>query len=237
MSQFQRTEMLIGKESQEKLKNASVAIFGIGGVGSYVAEGLARAGVGGFLLCDNDTVSLSNINRQLIACHSTLSKPKTTVMKERILDINPKANVIEKQDFFSAQNKDAFDLSGFSYIIDAIDTVSSKLELIMLAKEQNVPIISSMGTGNKLNPTRFEVTDIFKTTVCPLARVMRKELKARNINSLKVLYSKEVPKSTENTIAENGRHIPGSISFVPSVAGLIIAGEVICDICNIERIN
>ncbi len=236
MSQFQRTEMLIGKDALDKLKNSSVAIFGIGGVGSYVTEALARAGIGKFLLCDSDVVSLSNINRQIIALHSTVGKPKTSVMKERILDINPKAEVIEMETFFSAENADDFDLGGFSYIVDAIDTVSSKLTLIAKAKEKNIPIISSMGTGNKLNPSLFEVTDIYKTSVCPLARVMRKELKARAIDSLKVLYSKEVPKQTESQIEENGRHIPGSISFVPSSAGLIIAGEVVCDICNIERI-
>lgn len=229
--------MLIGKKAQENLKNAAVAIFGIGGVGSFVAEALARAGVGKLLICDNDVVSESNINRQLIALHSTIGKPKTAVMKNRIEDINPDCEVIEMQEFFSQETKDKFDLSKYSYIVDAIDTVSSKLELITMAKSLNVPIISCMGTGNKLNPTLFEVTDIFKTTVCPLARVMRKELKARKIDSLKVLYSKEIPKSTENTIAENGRHIPGSISFVPSCAGLIIAGEVVCDICKIERIN
>lgn len=237
MSQFQRTEMLIGRKAQEKLKNSSVAIFGIGGVGSFVAESLARAGVGKLLLCDNDVVSASNINRQLIALHSTIGKPKTTIMKERIKDINPEAEVIEMQEFFSAETKEKFDLSSFSYIVDAIDTVSSKLELIAVAKQENIPIISSMGTGNKLTPTLFEITDIFKTSVCPLARVMRKELKARNIDSLKVLYSKEIPKSSNSVISENGRHAPGSISFVPSAAGLIISGEVICDICKIERIN
>ena len=237
MSQFQRTQMLIGEEAQEKLKQASVAVFGIGGVGSFVAESLARAGVGKLLLCDNDVISDSNINRQLIALHSTRGKPKTTIMKERIKDINPQAEVIEMAEFFSAETKEKFDLSSFSYIVDAIDTVSSKLELITLAKQENIPIISCMGTGNKLNPTLFEITDIFKTTVCPLARVMRKELKARKIESLKVLYSKEIPKSSNNVISENGRHAPGSISFVPSAAGLIISGEVICDICKIERIN
>lgn len=235
MNQFQRTEMLIGKDALNILKNSSVAVFGIGGVGSYVAESLARAGVGKLLLCDNDTVSVSNINRQIIALNSTVGKPKTSVMKERILDINPTAEVIEMQTFFSSENKDEFKLDGFSYIVDAIDTVSSKLTLIKMAKEKNIPIISSMGTGNKLNPTLFEVTDIYKTSVCPLARVMRKELKICGIDSLKVLYSKEIPQKLDNTPEENGRHIPGSISFVPSSAGLIIAGEVICDICKIER--
>lgn len=229
--------MLIGKVSQAALKKASVAVFGIGGVGSYVCEALARAGIGKLLLCDNDVVSESNINRQLIALHSTVGKPKTTVMAERIRDINPNAEVIEKQVFFSAGNSKDFDFESFSYVIDAIDTVSSKLELISQAKKHNVPIISSMGTGNKLNPTLFEITDIFKTSVCPLARVMRKELKALGITNLKVLYSKEIPKSKENAISQNGRHIPGSISFVPSSAGLVIAGEVVCDICKIERIN
>ena len=208
MAQFQRTQMLIGKEAIEKLKSSSVAIFGIGGVGSYVAEALARAGVGKFLLCDNDVVSVSNINRQIIALHSTVGKPKTYVMKERILDINPDAEVIEMQNFFSSENAHEFDLNGFSYIVDAIDTVSSKLELISKAKTLSVPIISSMGTGNKLKPTLFEITDIYKTSVCPLARVMRKELKLRGIESLKVLYSREVPKKSEDVICENGRHIP-----------------------------
>ena len=229
--------MLIGKASQNTLTNSSVAVFGIGGVGSYVCEALARAGIGNFLLCDNDTVSESNINRQLIALHSSLGKPKTSVMAQRIKDINPDAKVTEMQTFFSAENVNDFDFNGFSYIIDAIDTVSSKLVLISQAKKHNIPIISCMGTGNKLNPTLFEITDIFKTNVCPLARVMRKELKNMGIASLKVLYSKEIPKCRENTISENGRHIPGSISFVPSAAGLIIAGEVVCDICKIERIN
>ncbi|MBE7027630.1 MAG: tRNA threonylcarbamoyladenosine dehydratase [Ruminococcaceae bacterium] len=237
MSQFQRTQMLIGKDSQNALINSSVAVFGIGGVGSYVCEALARAGIGKFMLCDNDIVSESNINRQLIALHSTLGKPKTSVMAQRIKDINPAAEVREMQTFFSAENANDFDFNGFSYIIDAIDTVSSKIALISQAKKQNIPIISCMGTGNKLNPTLFEITDIFKTNVCPLARVMRKELKNIGITSLKVLYSKEIPKSKVNTIPQNGRHIPGSISFVPSAAGLIIAGEVICDICKIERIN
>jgi len=229
--------MLIGKASQSILTNSSVAVFGIGGVGSYVCEALARAGIGNFLLCDNDTVSESNINRQLIALHSSLGKPKTSVMAQRIKDINPDAKVTEIQAFFSAENANDFDFNGFSYIIDAIDTVSSKLVLISQAKKHNIPIISCMGTGNKLNPTLFEITDIFKTNVCPLARVMRKELKNMGVASLKVLYSKEIPKCRENTISENGRHIPGSISFVPSAAGLIIAGEVVCDICKIERIN
>lgn len=237
MSQFQRTEMLIGKNSQSVLKNASVAVFGIGGVGSYVCEALARAGIGKFLLCDNDVVSESNINRQLIALHSSLGKPKTSVMAERIKDINPNAEITEIQTFFSSENSKNFNFDGISYIVDAIDTVSSKLELILRAKKHNIPIISCMGTGNKLNPTLFEITDVFKTSVCPLARVMRKELKALGITSLKVLYSKEIPKSAENSISENGRHIPGSVSFVPSSAGLIIAGEVVCDLCKIERIN
>lgn len=236
MEQFQRTQMLIGKDALEKLRMSKVAIFGIGGVGSYVAEALARVGVGEFLLCDNDVVSESNINRQIIALHSTVGKTKVAVMKERILDINKSAKVIEAQSFFESENAHLFKLDDFSYIVDAIDTVSSKLELISLAKKLNVPIISSMGTGNKLKPNLFEITDIYKTSVCPLARVMRKELKSRGIDSLKVLYSREAPIKSEDTICENGRHIPGSISFVPSAAGLIIAGEVICDICKIERI-
>lgn len=237
MSRFDRTEMLIGKTAQKKLKDASVAVFGIGGVGSFATEALARVGVGRLLICDNDVVSDSNINRQLIALHSTVGRKKTDVMAERIKDINPDCEVVVVPSFFSADNSDEFDLSGYSYIVDAIDTVSSKLELIMKAKQASVPIISCMGTGNKLNPLLFAVDDIFSTSVCPLARVMRRELKARGIDSLKVLYSKEPPSASQATISENGRHIPGSISFVPSSAGLIIAGEVICDICGIERIK
>ena len=227
-NQFCRTEYLIGKDAVEKLKNSKVAGFGIGGVGSYVVEALVRAGVGNFILVDKDTVSVTNINRQLIATHDTVGKYKVDVAKERILSINPNANVQTYAEFFMPGNSTILDDS-IDYIVDAIDTVTAKIELIMQAQKINIPIISSMGTGNKLDPTRFEITDIYKTSVCPLAKVMRKELKARNIDKLKVLYSKEEPIKT-NIVDENGKAVPASISFVPSVAGLVIAGEVIKDL-------
>lgn len=238
MDQFLRTEMLLGAETMEKLQNAHVAVFGIGGVGGYVAEALARSGVGTFDLIDNDTVALSNLNRQIIATHSSIGKYKVDVMKERILDINPKARVNVHKCFFLPENSKDFDFSKYTYIVDAIDTVTAKLELIVRAKEAKVPIISSMGTGNKLDPTRLEVADIYKTEVCPLARVMRNELKKRGIKKLKVVYSKEQPikrKKQENDqiTSENAgriKDVPGSTAFVPSVAGLIIAGQVIADI-------
>lgn len=238
MDQFLRTEMLLGAETMEKLQNAHVAVFGIGGVGGYVAEALARSGVGTFDLIDNDTVALSNLNRQIIATHSSIGKYKVDVMKERILDINPKARVNVHKCFFLPENSKDFDFSQYTYIVDAIDTVTAKLELIVRAKEAKVPIISSMGTGNKLDPTRLEVADIYKTEVCPLARVMRNELKKRGIKKLKVVYSKEQPikrKKQENDkiTSENAgriKDVPGSTAFVPSVAGLIIAGQVIADI-------
>ena len=238
MDQFLRTEMLLGAETMEKLQNAHVAVFGIGGVGGYVAEALARSGVGNFDLIDNDTVALSNLNRQIIATHSSIGKYKVDVMKERILDINPKARVNVHKCFFLPENSKDFDFSKYTYIVAAIDTVTAKLELIVRAKEAKVPIISSMGTGNKLDPTRLEVADIYKTEVCPLARVMRNELKKRGIKKLKVVYSKEQPikrKKQENDqiTSENAgriKDVPGSTAFVPSVAGLIIAGQVIADI-------
>jgi len=228
LEQFSRTELLIGKEGIEKLQNAKVAVFGIGGVGSYVVEGLARAGIGNFMLVDNDTVSLSNLNRQIIATRETVGELKVEVAKERILSINPEAKVDIYKEFFMPDSPELIDNS-VDYIIDAIDTVTAKIELILRANKLNIPIISCMGTGNKLDPTRFEITDIYKTNVCPLAKVMRKELKSRGINKLKVLYSKEQPIKL-NTNAEE--RVTGSISFVPSVAGLIIAGEVIKDIIN-----
>lgn len=238
MEQFVRTEMLLGAETMEKLQNAHVAIFGVGGVGGYVAEALARSGVGKFDLIDNDTVALSNINRQIIATHSSVGKYKVDVMKERILDINPNAEVTVHKCFFLPENSGEFDFSKYTYIVDAIDTVTAKLELIVRADEVGVPIISSMGTGNKLDPTRLEVSDIYKTEVCPLARVMRTELKKRGIKKLKVVYSKEQPikrakNNKEQITSENTgriRDVPGSVAFVPSVAGLIIAGQVIKDI-------
>lgn len=229
---FCRTEYLIGQEDLQKLKNAKVAIFGIGGVGSYVVEALARVGIGSFVLVDKDTVSISNLNRQIIATLNTIGKNKVDIAKERILSINPNAKVETFTDFFMPGNNNIINNS-ISYIVDAIDTVTAKIELVMQAKKFNIPIISSMGTGNKLDPTRFEISDIYDTSVCPLAKVMRKELKARNINNLKVLYSKEEPIKT-NIKDENGKLIPGTISFVPSVAGLIIAKEVVFDLMQNE---
>lgn len=239
LSQFQRAQLLLGKNAMEKLFSAHIIIFGIGGVGSFAAEAIARAGVGKITLVDNDTVSLTNLNRQLVALHSTIGKQKTEIMRERILDINPDCEVVVRNCFFNAETATEFDFSQYDYVVDCIDTITSKILLVQLCAEVETPIISSMGTGNKLAPTMFEITDIYKTTVCPLARVMRHELKARGIKRLKVLYSKEqplTPKTDEaqtleikgrNTIA---RTAPGSISFVPSVAGLIIGGEVIKDI-------
>ena len=234
-NQFSRTELLIGNEAVEKLKNSKVAIFGLGGVGSYVAEALVRAGVQNFILVDKDIISITNINRQIIATHKTIGKPKVEVQKERILEINPNAQVETIQEFFMPDSKDFFDTS-IDYIIDCIDNITAKVELVVRAKAKKIPIISSMGTGNKLDPTKFEIEDIYKTSVCPLAKVMRKLLKEREIKDLKVLYSKEEPKKTDayEHICENGvctkKAIPASISFVPSVAGLIIAGEVIQDL-------
>lgn len=227
-SAFCRTKILIGDEGLEKLKNAKVAVFGVGGVGSFVVEALARAGVGNFVLIDKDQVSLSNINRQLIATHETIGQLKVDVAKKRILSINPEAKVETFAEFFMPGNTDILNNS-ITYIVDAIDTVTAKIELVMQAQKLGIPIISSMGTGNKLNPCLFEITDIYKTQVCPLAKVMRKELKQRGVKHLKVLYSKEEPLKS-GIIGENGKVIPGSISFVPSVAGLIIAGEVIKDL-------
>lgn len=223
-NQFTRTETLIGIDSINKLAKARVAVFGIGGVGGYVTEALVRAGVGNVDLIDSDDINLTNINRQIIALHSTIGKSKVEVMKARALDINPEANVITYKKFFTSENSCEFDFTNYDYVIDAIDTVSSKIELVMKCYEAKVPIISSMGTGNKLHPEMFEISDIYKTSVCPLAKVMRTELKKRGVKILKVLYSKE------NPIKEKGQRIPASISFTPSVAGLIIAGEVVRDL-------
>lgn len=231
MEQFSRTELLIGKENVKKLNKSKVAIFGIGGVGSYVVEGLARAGVGKFVLIDKDKVDITNLNRQIIATHKTVGKAKVEVSKERILEINPDAEVKIHEEFFMPESEGILDET-VDYIVDAVDTVTAKIELVVRANRLNIPIISSMGTGNKLDPTRFEVTDIYKTSICPLAKVMRKELRARKIEKLKVVYSKEEPikfnEVTEKCTTRN--QVPGSVSFVPSVAGLIIAGEVIKDI-------
>lgn len=223
LDQFSRTELIIGKESIEKLRNAKVAIFGLGGVGSFALEGLARAGIGNFILVDNDYVELTNLNRQILATHKTIGQTKVEAAKQRILDINPSAKVEIYKEFFTPETKGIIDNS-ISYIVDCIDTVTAKIELVVRAEKLNVPIISCMGTGNKLDPTRFEVADIYKTSVCPLAKVMRKELKNRGIKKLKVIYSKEEPVKLKEI---DGKRVPGSISFVPSVAGLIIAGEVI----------
>lgn len=226
LNQFSRTELLIGKERIEKLKKAKVAVFGIGGVGSFVVEGLVRAGIGNFVLVDKDIVDITNLNRQIIATRKTVGKPKVEVAKERILEINPDTNVEMHQEFFMPDSEEILD-NTIDYVVDAVDTVTAKIELVIRADKLNIPIISSMGTGNKLDPTKFEVTDIYKTSVCPLAKVMRKELKNRGIKKLKVVYSKEEPIKT-NIIQQ--KPVPASISFVPSVAGLIIAGEVIKDI-------
>ena len=234
LNQFSRTELLIGKQGLEKLHNAKIAIFGIGGVGSFVVEGLVRAGVQNFVLVDNDKISLTNLNRQLIATQKTIGKDKVEVAKERILDINPKAKVEVFKEFFLPNSNTNIITKDLTYIVDCIDTVTAKIEIVMQCKNLNIPIISAMGTGNKLNPLKLEVTDIYKTNVCPLAMVMRKELRKRNINELKVVYSTEEPikPNLQNYEEKNvtKRQVPGSISFVPSVAGLIIAGEVVKEI-------
>lgn len=224
LNQFSRTELLIGKEGIEKLNKAKVAIFGIGGVGSFVVEGLARAGIEKFVLVDNDTVSLTNLNRQLIATYKTLNMPKVEVAKQRILEINPNAKVETYQELFMPETQGILN-EKIDYVVDCVDTVTAKIELAIRADKLNIPIISCMGTGNKLDPTKFEVTDIFKTSVCPLAKVMRKELKKRGIKKLKVVYSKEEPIKPAECAEEKVK--AGSVSFVPSVAGLIIASEVV----------
>lgn len=231
MNEFSRTISLIGIDAFEKLKGSSVAVFGIGGVGSYVSEALARSGVGSITLVDGDNVDISNINRQLIALHSTIGLPKVEVAKRRIMDINPNAQVNAVKLFYCTPS--AFSLNGYDYIVDAIDTVTSKLLLIEEAYKKNIPIISSMGAGNKLDPSKFEVTDIYKTSVCPLARVMRRELKKHGIEHLKVVYSKEPPISPHQNDSPELKKSPASIAFVPSVAGLILAGEVIRDLAEV----
>ena len=225
-----RTEALIGKSAVEKLKNSRVAVFGVGGVGGYVAEALARSGVGVIDLIDSDKVSVSNINRQIVALRSTIGKYKTEVMAERIKDINPNAKVNVYNIFYLDETANEFDFSAYDYIVDAVDTVSAKISIVERAYALNIPVISSMGAGNKLNPTAFEVEDIYKTSVCPLAKVMRRELKKRGVEKLKVVYSKEEPKISELIDGDSGKRAPASISFVPSVVGLIIAGEVIKDL-------
>ena len=230
--EMQRTEMLLGYDGVENLKNSKVAVFGVGGVGGYTAEALARSGVGSIDLYDSDRVSLSNINRQIAALHSTVGKYKADVIKERILDINGCAEVNAYKVFYLPENADDYPLDKYDYVVDAIDTVSAKIELICRCNKMGVPIISAMGAGNKLDPTAFKVADIYSTKMCPLAKVMRRELKSRDIKSLKVVYSEEKAKKPEIQLydSENNKPVPGSVSFVPSVAGLIIAGEVIKDL-------
>ena len=224
-NQFERTERIIGEDKINSLHNKSVIVFGIGGVGGYVCEALARAGVGRIAIVDHDTVNITNINRQIIALHSTVGLKKTDVMKERLKDINPDIIVEDYDMFYLPENAQDIDIKRYDYVADCVDNVTAKLEIIKRAKENDIPIFSSMGTGNKLDPTRFEIADIRKTSVCPLAKVMRKECKERGFLNVKVLYSKEEPVKTHT-------HAPGSISFVPSAAGLIIAGEIIKDLIS-----
>ena len=247
LTQFSRTELLLGKEAMEQLSKARVAVFGVGGVGGYACEALVRSGIGAFDLIDDDKVCLTNLNRQIIATRKTVGKYKTDVMKECMLEINPDVDVAIHKCFFLPENADEFPFEEYDYIIDAVDTVTAKIELVMKAQEKNVPIISSMGAGNKLDASMFQVADIYKTKVCPLAKVMRRELKKRGVKKLKVVYSEEKPtrpiedmaiSCRTNCICPPGakhkcterRDIPGSVAFVPSVAGLIIAGEVIKDL-------
>ena len=252
LTQFSRTELLLGKEAMDKLANSKVAVFGVGGVGGYVCEALARSGVGSFDLIDDDKVCLTNLNRQIIATRKSVGKYKTDVMKERILDINPDAKVEMHKCFFLPENADEFPFDSYDYVVDAVDTVTAKIELVLQSQKKGVPIISSMGAGNKLDGSMFQVADIYKTKVCPLAKVMRRELKKRGVKKLKVVYSEEQPvrpledmsiSCRTNCICPPGaqhkcterRDIPGSVAFVPSVAGLIIAGEVVKDLCKEER--
>ena len=232
---FSRTEMLIGNDGMEKLSAAKVAVFGLGGVGSYVCEGLARCGVGNFVLVDFDKIDESNINRQLIATQKTVGRYKVDLMKERILEINPDANVEIYKEFYMADSKTDIITEELSYAVDCVDTIMAKIAIICKCDAINVPVISSMGTGNKLDPTMFEVADIYETSVCPLARIMKKDLKKRNIEKLKVVYSKEHAINTNDCEINQDRKfkIKGSVSFVPSVAGLIIAGEVVKDIAGV----
>lgn len=231
-NQFSRTELLVGTDAMERYKNARVAVFGVGGVGGYVVEALARSGIGALDLIDNDTVSLTNLNRQIIATHSSIGRFKVDVARERVLDINPEAAVEVYRCFYLPDTAEQFDFHMYDYVVDAIDTVTGKLELIMQAKRCHTPVISSMGAGNKLDATAFEVADIYETSVCPLAKVMRRELKKRGIERLKVVYSREPPLMPRESEEQTGgrRQIPGSMAHVPSVAGLILAGEVLRDL-------
>jgi len=240
LNQFSRTELLLGHEAMEKLENSRVAVFGVGGVGGYVCEALVRSGVGHFDLIDSDTVCLSNLNRQVIATLKTVGRYKTEVMKERMMEINPKVEVEIHNCFFLPENADEFPFEEYDYVVDAVDTVTAKIALVMKCKEKNIPIISSMGAGNKLDPSAFKVADIYKTDVCPLAKVMRRELKKRGVKKLKVVYSEEKPLKPLEAPTEDGnetherRQTPGSLAFVPSVAGLIIAGEVVKDLTGVR---
>ena len=231
-NQFERTALLLGKASVERLARKRVAVFGVGGVGGFVCEGLVRAGIGAIDIVDKDTVALSNINRQLIALHSTVGKNKVDVLEERLKDINKNLIIKKYKCFFLPETSETFDFREYNYVVDAIDTVTGKIELILKAKEAGVPIISAMGAGNKLDPTAFQVSDIYKTSVCPLARVMRRELKKRGVEKLKVVYSKEEPIKPQ--FEEGEEVVPGSVSFVPPVVGLIIAGEVVKDLIRVE---
>lgn len=230
-NQFSRTQQLLGEEKMKQLSMARVAVFGIGGVGGYVVEALARSGVGSFVLVDSDKVCLSNINRQIIATRQTIGQYKTDVMRERILDINPDASVEVRKCFFLPENAGEFDFSQYSYVVDAVDTVTAKIEIVLQAEKSRTPVISSMGTGNKLDPAQFEMTDIYQTSVCPLARVMRRELKKRGVKGLKVVYSKEKPIRPIGDV-DIDQAVPGSVAFVPSVAGMILAGEVVRDLTD-----
>lgn len=229
--ELSRTGLLLGEEAMARLSAARVAVFGVGGVGGYVVEALARSGIGSFILTDNDTVSVSNINRQIIALHSTVGRLKTAVMRERIADINPQAAVEIHNCFYLPETHDEYDFGSYDYIVDCVDTVAAKIDIIMQAKAAGVPVISSMGAGNKLNPACFEAADIYQTSVCPLARVMRYEMKKRGVKDLKVVYSREKPIKASAPLEGNARRcIPGSIAYVPAAAGLVLASEIIKDL-------
>ena len=238
LNQFSRTQLLIGEKSMEELASKTVAIFGVGGVGGYTVEALARSGIGHFVLIDDDLVNLTNINRQILATHKTIGRPKVEVAKERILEINPEATVEIHKAFYLPANRDEFDFSKYDYVVDAIDTVTAKIDIIVRCYEGNIPVISAMGAGNKMNPTMLEVSDIYKTEMDPLAKVMRRELKKRGVKKLKVVYSKEKALTPlEADVEEEDskrRSIPGSIAFVPSVSGLIIASEVVKDLIRFD---
>lgn len=237
LEQFSRTALLLGSDSIDRLNNSRVAVFGIGGVGGYVCEALVRSGVGSFDLIDNDTVSITNLNRQIIATHSTVGRYKTEVMKERMLDINPSAHITVHNCFFLPENAEDFHFDEYNYVVDAVDTVTAKIELILRAQQANTPVISSMGAGNKLDPSRFKIADIYDTSVCPLAKVMRRELKKRGVVSLKTVYSDEPPLTPLSGISNevtSKRALPGSTAFVPAVAGLVIAGEIIKDLSEVK---